>query len=155
MGGFLMNKVTVRRPANEVLEFLGVRLKEVRDDIFVADAAEACSKLITSACDAGVTFLNMVSVEDVIVKKGRVEGVVVNWAPVSTLPRQITCVDPISLGARVVVDATGHEAFVCRKLAERGLMRIAGMGTMNAGAAEIEIVENTKEVFPGLVAAGF
>ncbi len=154
MGGFLMNKLTVRSPAHEELESLGVRLKEVRKGIFVADAAEACSKLIASACDAGVAFLNMVSVEDVVVQDGRVEGVVVNWSPVSALPRQITCVDPISIGASVVVDATGHEASVCRRLADRGMVEIAGMGTMNADRSEVEVVEKTSEVFPGVIAAG-
>ena len=154
IGGFLMNKLTVRAPAHHELEKLGVQLNEASPGLFVTDAPWACSKLIASACDAGVKILNMVSVDDVVVKDGRVCGVVVNWTPVGALPRQITCVDPVSFEARVVVDATGHDAAVVEKLSSRNLVKLAGMGPMDAGSSEDAVVEHTGEVFPGLVACG-
>ena len=101
--------------------------------------------LIASTCDAGVKVLHMTSVDDVVLKNGRVCGVVVNWTPVGALPRQITCVNPVSLEARVVVDATGHDAAVVEKLAHRGLVELTGMGPMDAGSSEDAIVENTGE----------
>ena len=154
IGGFLMNKLTVRAPAHTELTELGVQLTEAQDGLYVTDAPWACSKLIASACDAGVKTLNMTSVDDVVLKNGRVCGVVVNWTPVGALPRQITCVDPVSLEANVVVDATGHDAAVIETLASRGLVELGGMGPMDAGSSEDAIVEHTGEVFPGLIACG-
>ena len=154
IGGFLMNKLTVRAPAHTELERLGVRLTETRDGLYVADAPWACSKLIASACDAGVKILNMATVDDVVVRDGRVCGVVVNWTPVGALPRQITCVDPVSFEAGVVVDATGHDAGVAEKLASRGLIELAGMGPMDADSSEDAVVKGTGEVFPGLITCG-
>jgi len=154
IGGFLMNKLTVRAPAHTELSELGVRLTEAQDGLYVTDAPWACSKLIASACDAGVKVLNMTTVDDVVLKNDRVCGVVVNWTPVGALPRQITCVDPVSLEASVVVDATGHDAAVVEKLARRGLIELTGMGPMDADSSEDAIVEHTGEVFPGLIACG-
>ncbi len=154
IGGFLMNKVTVRHPAQEQFNRLGVRYDKACEGLYVADAPEACSKLIASACDAGVSVLNMTTVEDLIVRRRRVSGVVVNWTPVGALPRQITCVDPISIEAKVVVDATGHDAAVCEKLARRGLLEMAGMGAMDAENAEDAVLAGTGEVFPGIIACG-
>ena len=154
IGGFLMNKLTVRAPAHVELEKLGVPLAEAQDGLYVTSAPLACSKLIASACEAGVKVLNMVSVDDVVVKDGRVCGVVANWTPVGALPRQITCVDPVSFEAEMVVDATGHDAAVAEKLASRGLIELVGMGPMDANSSEGAVVENTCEVFPGLIACG-
>ena len=154
IGGFLMNKLTVRAPAHTELERLGVRLTQATDGLYVTDAPWACSKLIASACDAGVKVLNMTTVDDVVLKDGRVCGVVVNWTPVGALPRQITCVDPVSLEADMVVDATGHDAAVVEKLASRGLIELVGMGPMDADNSEDAVVENTAEVFPGLITCG-
>ena len=154
LGGFLMNKLTVRAPGQKELERIGVRMTEYSPGLFVADGPEACSKLIASACDAGVKILNMAMVDDLIVKDNRVQGVVVNWSPIEALPRQITCVDPVSFEAQAVVDATGHDAAVCRKLGDRGLIELVGMGAMDAEGSEQAVVESTGEVYPGMFACG-
>lgn len=154
LGGFLMNKLTVRTPAHTELETLGVRLTKFKEGLYVGDGPEACSKLIASACDAGVKVLNMASVDDVVFKNDRVRGVVVNWTPVGALPRQITCVDPVSFESQVVVDATGHDAAVVEMLTSRGLVKMAGMGPMDAESSEDAVVEKTGEVYPGLIACG-
>ncbi len=60
----------------------------------------------------------------------------------------------MSFEADVVVDATGHDAAVAEKLASRGLIELAGMGPMDADAAEDAIVENTGEIYPGLIVCG-
>jgi thiamine thiazole synthase len=155
VGGYLMNKVTVRAPAQELLSALGVPLTEVQPGLFVADGPHACAKLIASACDAGVHVLNLTAVDDVVLREGnRVAGAVVNWAPVEALPRQITCVDPVALRSQVVIDATGHEAVVVRKLADRGLLELAGFSGMWVERSEDAVLEMTGEVHPGLVVAG-
>ncbi len=155
IGGYLMNKVTVRRPAQEVLDELGVPYTEASPDLFVADGPHACSKLIAAACDAGVKFANMTVFEDVVLREGnRVAGVVINWTPIQALPREITCVDPVALETKVVIDATGHDACVARKLEERGLMELVGYGAMWVERSEDLVVEHTGEVRPGLIVAG-
>ncbi|MBI4335715.1 MAG: NAD(P)-binding protein, partial [Candidatus Omnitrophica bacterium] len=37
IGGYLMNKLTIRRPAEKVLDELGIPYKEFEDGLFVAD----------------------------------------------------------------------------------------------------------------------
>jgi thiamine thiazole synthase len=155
IGGYLMNKLTVRSPAESVLKELGVPYKEYSKGLYVADGPYACSKLISFACDAGVKFVQLTMLDDLVLKgNNRVSGVVVNWTPVSAMPREITCVDPVGLEAKVVIDATGHDACAARKLAERGLMKIPGFGAMNLESSEDLVVEYTKEVHPGLIVCG-
>jgi sulfide-dependent adenosine diphosphate thiazole synthase len=155
IGGYLMNKLTVRAPGEVILKELGIPYKEVQKGLFVADAPHACSKLIAAACDEGVKFANMTVLEDIVLREGnRVAGVVVNWTPVGALPRQITCVDPVALEAKIVIDSTGHDAAVVKKLEERGLVKTIGTGAMWVEKSEDLIVEHTGEVLPGLIVIG-
>ncbi len=157
IGGYLMNKVTVRGPAHRELDELGVPYEESEPGLglYVADGPHACSKLIAAACDAGVRFANMTSFEDVVLRDGgRVAGAVINWTPVEALPRQVTCVDPVAIESKLVIDATGHDACVARKLEGRGLLDIAGFGAMHVERSEDLVVQNTGLIHPGLVATG-
>jgi thiamine thiazole synthase len=155
IGGYLMNKVTVRAPGHVVLEELGVPLELAVPGLYVADGPHACSKLIAAACDAGVKFANMTKFDDVVLRENnRVAGAVINWTPISALPREITCVDPIAIESRIMLDATGHDAVVCSKLEERGAMKTVGFGAMWVERSEDLLVEHTGEVHPGLVACG-
>jgi len=155
IGGYLLNKVTVRHPGERVLDELDIPYKEVTRGLFVADGPHACSKLIASACDSGVKFANMTVFDDLVLKEdARVAGVVVNWTPISALPREITCVDPVALESSLVIDATGHDAQVVRKLEERGLITTKGFGAMWVERSEDLIIEHTGEVHPGLIVIG-
>jgi len=165
IGGYLMNKVTVRAPAELELDELAIPHHESSPGLHVADGPHACSKLIASACDAGLKIVNMTIFEDVVLREGlpgqrtsgqgsRVAGVVINWTPVTALPRQITCVDPVAMECRLVIDATGHDACVVRKLEERGLVSAPGYGAMWVERSEDLIVEHTGEAYPGLLVAG-
>jgi len=155
IGGYLMNKVTLRAPAQEILKELGVPYELATEGLYTADGPHACSKLIAAACDAGVKFANLSIFDDVVLREGnRVAGVVINWTPVSAMPREITCVDPIALECRVIIDATGHDACVCKKLEERGLIQTVGFGAMWVERSEDLVVEHTGEVHPGLIVTG-
>jgi thiamine thiazole synthase len=155
IGGFLMNTLTFRSPAHEILDELRIPYRWVQDGLAVADGPLACSLLIAAACSTGARVLNVARFEDLVLRNGRVEGVVVNWAPVAAMPRQITCVDPIALESKVVIDATGHDARVCQALQRRGLLQMKDYcGAMDVEESEGRIVEHTREVFPGLIVAG-
>ena len=154
IGGYLMNTLTFRAPAQDILKELGISYKEAEKGLFVCDGPSACSKLISSACDAGVKILNMTKFDDVVYRNNRVEGVVINWTPVSAMPRQITCVDPISLECKVVIDATGHDAHVCRSLEKRGILKLADFGPMDVNTSEDLVVAKTGEIHPGLIVTG-
>jgi len=155
LGGYLMNKVTLRAPAQVILDELGIPYSEASTGLYVADGPHACSKLIAAACDAGVKFANMTRFDDVVLREGnRIAGVVVNWTPIMALPREITCVDPIALEAKLVIDSTGHDASVVKKLEERGLVETSGFGAMWVERSEDLIVEHTGEVHPGLIVVG-
>lgn len=155
IGGFLMNKVVVRDPANKVLDDLGVPQKQVEPGLFVADGPHACSKLIAAACDAGVKFQNMTCVDDVVLREeNRVAGLVINWTPIQSLPKQITCVDPVAIETKLVIDATGHDAAVVKHLADRGLAKVPGCSPMWVDRSEDDVVMHTGIVHPGLMAIG-
>ena len=81
-------------------------------------------------------------------------GAVINWTPIAALPREITCVDPVAIESTIVIDATGHDAQVVKKLEERGLIKTKGFGAMWVERSEDLIIEHTGEVHPGLIVTG-
>ena len=155
IGGYLMNKITIREPAQFILEDLHIPYERASEGLYVADGPHACAKLIAAACEAGVYIVNMTSFEDVIIRAGgRAAGVVVNWTPVQSLPREITCVDPVAMESKVIIDATGHDACVMRKLEQRGLVALPGFGAMDVSRSEDEVVAKTGEAYPGVIVCG-
>ena len=155
IGGYLMNKITVRAPGHKVLDEIGVPYKEYSKGLYVTDGPHACSRLIAAACDAGARVLNMTKLDDVVLReKNRVAGVVINWTPISALPREITCVDPVSIESKIVIDSTGHDAEVVDALVRRGLMKVKGFGTMWVEKSEDAVVEHTGFAHPGLIVTG-
>jgi len=155
IGGYFMNKVTLRAPSQKFLDELGVPYSPAGKGLYVADSPHACSRLIAAACDAGVKIFSLTYVEDIVVRgDNRVGGVVVNWNPILHLPREVAALDPIPLEAKVVIDATGHDASVVKKLVQRGALKIAGEGALWIDKSEEAVVERTGEVYPGLIATG-
>ncbi|MDD4899807.1 MAG: FAD-dependent oxidoreductase, partial [Candidatus Omnitrophica bacterium] len=85
VGGYFMNTLTFRAPGQTILEELNIPYKKVEEGLFVSDGPSACSKLISAACDSGAKILHLTKFDDVVLRKNRVEGAVINWSPVSAL----------------------------------------------------------------------
>jgi thiamine thiazole synthase len=152
-GGMMLPRIVVQEEARGLLDRFHIRYTEFREGYYVAASVEAVSKLTSAACDAGVEFFNLFSVEDVMIRgDGRLSGLVVNWTPVEMAGLHV---DPLTLGCRYAVDATGHDAVLAR-LVERkgGDVRVQGEGFMWADRAESRILSHTREIFPGLVVCG-
>ena len=73
-----MNPVTVREPAQKIWDELGVPYQKVQDGLYLTPGPHAVSKLIAGACDAGVKFLQLTKFDDLVLKNGRVSGIVGN-----------------------------------------------------------------------------
>lgn len=155
-GGYLMPKNTVGYPANKILEECGVALKDAGDGLYVCDSFEMVSKMLASACNAGVKLLNSTNVDDIILKEDHVEGVVIQWFPAKQMPPFMTCMDPIAIRSKVVIDATGHDSELVKRLSAQrpGIPKPKGCGSLWVDEAERLTVEHTHEIYPGLIVAG-
>ena len=150
-GGMGMPDVVVEEETAPLLDELGVRHERAGASLIVAGASELAAALVLAATRAKAAVFNLTYLEDLVVKDGRVVGVVANRTFIGeNLP-----VDPITFDARAVVDTTGHEAVAARKLVRRGLLPEGpGEGPMDAAAGEAFVVERTGPCFPGLYLAG-
>jgi thiamine thiazole synthase len=157
-GGIMFNEIVVQEEAGEILEELGTPRVKFRDDYYTADSVQAVSTITSKATLAGLRVFNLFSAEDVMISEGKVTGLVINWTSVESAHLHV---DPITLRAKFIIDATGHAAEIGHmlqdKLKEKLLTptgRLMGEKWMSAHEGERTIVENTKEFYPGVYCAG-
>ncbi|MCI4398578.1 MAG: thiazole biosynthesis protein [Acidobacteria bacterium] len=151
-GGMGMPDLVVEKTTSPLLEELNVQCQEAGNGLLVASAAELAAGLVLAALRSGAALFNLTYLEDLVVKEGRVTGVVANRTFLGdNLP-----IDPITFDARAVADTTGHEFVAAQLLAKRGLLKgeHTGEGPMDAEAAEAFVVKKTGACFPGLYLAG-
>lgn len=157
-GGIMFNEIVFQDKAKKILDEFGVRTRLYEKGYYLADSIECVSTICSKAVKAGVKIFNLLSAEDVMIRKNRICGLVLNWTAVEIANLHV---DPITMRARFVIDATGHAAEVVR-IAERksGLKlktktgKIMGEQSMWAEVGEATIVKNSKEVAPGLYTCG-
>lgn len=156
-GGMTFPVMVVQEESKHLLEEIGVRLSGGEDGYYTADSVEASAKMIAAAIDAGARLFNTISVEDVIIREGRVNGVVINWSAIQIAGLHV---DPLSVRSKYVIDATGHDCEVVhvvqRKVGRLSTPsgKIEGEKSMWVDVAERLTVENTVEVYPHLYVAG-
>ena len=155
-GGMAMNDVVIQNDALPLLDEIGIRHRAGHKGLHIVDAMELASGLCFNAIQAGAVVLNTLTVYDVSIHKDRVTGVVVNRSLIGdSLP-----VDPITLYASAVIDATGHEAAVVQTLHQRGLLKGSPAGDgicegpMNAAEGELFVADKVAEIYPGLWVSG-
>jgi thiazole biosynthesis enzyme len=158
-GGMMFNRIVLQKEGKRILDEFGVATKEYQKGYYVADSLEAISTICSKAIKAGAKIFNLISVEDVMVREGdRITGLVLNWSAVSWSKLHV---DPLTVRCKVAVDATGHDAEVCRIVVRKigpklrtKTGEVMGEKSMWAERGEREILENTREAYPGLVVAG-
>jgi len=156
-GGMTFPVIVAQKASKHLLEEACIKIKDEKNGYYSADSIEAITKLCSSAIDSGVRIFNTISVEDVLIDKKKVNGFVINWSAVGIAGLHV---DPLSIRAKYCIDATGHAAEVCRIV-------IRKVGKLNTPSGKMEeeksmcaeigektVVENTKEVYPGLFVAG-
>ena len=159
-GGMLFPRIVIEEEALDILETFGVRLEPFKEGYYVGDSVETVSKVTAAAIDAGVRVWVGMTVEDVLIREeDLITGVVLNWRAVDLAGLHV---DPLALEAKVVVDATGHDASVvrtverkipgCRLNTDTG--RVVGEMPMWAEAGEAAVIDNTREVYPRLLVSG-
>jgi len=158
-GGMMFNRIVVQEQARPILaDEFGISLEKYNGDHYIADSLETISALTLGAIKAGVKIFNLMSVEDVIIRKDTIAGVVINWSSVGWSHLHV---DPLCVRAKAVVDATGHDTEIC-KIAEKksGAIlntetgKVMGEKSMWAEVGESVIMDNTREVYPGLWVCG-
>ncbi|MFO8053473.1 MAG: sulfide-dependent adenosine diphosphate thiazole synthase [Candidatus Omnitrophota bacterium] len=157
-GGMMLNEIVIQKSAKKILDEISVEAKLYKKDYYLADAVETVCSLGYLATKAGATILNGIYAEDIMVKNGKVCGLVINWAAADVAKLHV---DPLTIEAKVVIDATGHPTEVTKVVEEKsGLQlktktkKVLGERSMWAEKAENSVAKNTKEVCPGLFVAG-
>ena len=142
-GAMMFNQIVVQEEALDIVKDFDINYKPYGNGLYVMDSVESTSALLYKAVHAGATIFNCYSVEDVVFKDNVVSGVVVNWTPVL---REGLHVDPLNIMARCVIDGTGHDSEICRTVARKNGIRLS--------TDEQEVVNGTKEIYPGLYVCG-
>ncbi len=158
-GGMMFNTIVVQMEAKAILDEFGIRNREYEQGYYIADSVEASAAICLRAIQAGAKIFNLMSIEDVMIRENdRVTGLVLNWTAVTMAGLHV---DPLSVRSKLVIDATGHASEICHIVVDKlhGELNTEGGGiigekSMWAEVAEKRIMENTREVYPGLIVAG-
>ncbi len=157
-GGLMFNEIVIQDKPKKIMDEFGVKMRVYEKGYYMADSIESVSTICSKTVKAGVKIFNLLSAEDVMIRQGRICGLVLNWTAVEIANLHV---DPITMRARFVIDATGHAAEVVH-IAEKksGLKlktktgKIMGEKSMWAEVGEDTIVKNSQEVCPGLYVCG-
>jgi thiamine thiazole synthase len=157
-GGMLFNEIVVQDEALPILDDFGISHRHYRDGYHTADAVQTAAGLAYGASRDGLVIINGCRVEDVLFSEGRVAGVVILWSAAGIAGLHV---DPLSVAARTVLDATGHDADVVRVTVRKEGVELStptgdvrGERSMCAEQGERAVVSCTGEVCPGLYVAG-
>lgn len=154
----MFNQLVIQQEALHIIRDFDINYEPYEDGLYTADSVECTSALLYKATHAGATIFNCYSVEDVVFKNNMVSGVVVNWTPVL---REGLHVDPLNIMAKFVIDGTGHDSEMCQVVARKNGIKlntttgdVIGERSLDVAEGERQVVEGTKEIYPGLYVCG-
>jgi thiazole biosynthesis enzyme len=158
-GGMMFNHIVVQEEGKKLLDEFDVTTREYQKGYYTADAIEATATICSKAIKAGTKIFNLISVEDVMIREeDRITGLVLNWSATTIANLHV---DPLSIRAKLVIDATGHACEICNIIVDKIGPRlrtesgkVEGEKPLWADVAESMIMDNTREVYPGLIVAG-
>lgn len=157
-GGMMFNEIVVQDDGKRVLDELGIPSKRYKDNYFTADSIAAVSTICSKAALAGTRVFNLTEVEDLMIKKGVVKGLVINWTSVTLAKLHV---DPLTVEAKFIVDASGHPCEVARLLEGKAKIKldtetggVVGEKPMWADVGENSMMANTREIYPNVFVAG-
>ena len=136
-----------------ILDEMGVAVQK-KSNLYVADAVEFATALGYKAKKAGAEIFNLTEAVDLVLKENVIKGLVVTN---TTIKASELLVDPFCIGAEFIIDATGHSAELVSMLkGKKADFHIKELkeGFMDVAKAEVDVVEKTSEVYPGLYVAG-
>lgn len=157
-GAMMFNQLVIQEQAMDIVREMEINYQPFEDGLYTIDSVESTSSLLYHAVHEGATIFNCYSVEDVVFKNNRVSGVVVNWTPVL---REGMHVDPINIMSKWVIDGTGHDSEVSKTVARKNGVTlntetggVIGERSLDVIEGERQVVEGTKEIYPGLWVCG-
>ncbi|MHA1265041.1 MAG: sulfide-dependent adenosine diphosphate thiazole synthase [Candidatus Helarchaeota archaeon] len=157
-GGMMFNAIVVQPEGKAILDEFGIQNTLYQENYYIADSVETATKLAATAIEKGAKIFNLISVEDLMYRENRITGIVINWTAVEMAKLHV---DPLSIRAKYVVDATGHDCSLCRTAQRKMGIKlrtetgeIMGEKSMWAEIGEQILLDTTKEVYPGLIVAG-
>lgn len=157
-GGMMYNKIVVQDEGNAILEEFDVATHKYEENYWIANSLEAVSAICQKTIAAGARIFNLISMEDVMIRDGKVCGAVLNWSAVEWAKLHV---DPMGIKSKVVIDATGHDSEIANVIVEKigpnlttRTGGVIGEKPMWAERGEEEIIKNTEEVYPGLIVTG-
>lgn len=156
-GGIGYNKIVLQQKAKRISDEIGIKTNEYKPNYYTADAIEMVCMLGVAALRAGAKIFNLLSIEDVIIRRNRVTGVVLN---LSSIEMAQLHVDPVAIKSTYVIDATGHGAEIAHIILKKvGKLNtesggIMGEKSMWVEVAEDTIVKNSREIYPQAYVAG-
>jgi len=157
-GGMLFNEIVVQEQGKKILDDFSIKTKKYKKGYYLADSIECVCSLAAAAVKAGAVIINAVSAEDVMVKKGRICGLVINWSAVEVAGLHV---DPLTIKAKAVIDSTGHPCEVVKVVEKKSGLKLKtktgkmlGEKSMWADVAENTVVKNTREICPGFYVCG-
>ncbi len=157
-GGIMFNEIVVQKEGKDILDEFGVPVKKYKDGYYTADSIQAVSTLCSKATLSGLKVFNLMEVEDVLIRDKTVEGLVINWTSVSMAKLHV---DPITVGAKYIIDASGHPCEVSHILETKAKVKlktdtggVVGERPMWAEIGESAMKDNTREIFSNVYVAG-
>ncbi len=157
-GGMMFNELVVGPGGKRILDEFSIPNAEWKEGYFTADSVHCVVQIAARAMSAGAKIFNLISVEDLMVNDEGVAGLVLNWSAVEMGGLHV---DPLSIGAKYVIEATGHPLEIITTLVRKNDVKlntstggILGETSMFAQRGEKMVVENTREIFPHLYVAG-